>query len=527
MSKKLISLDELSRFKGKTYEAIGNSAKEKTTLLLGKNLFNVDGVEITNGYIQGDGSVSANNNYFLTDYIFLPTGTYCFKPTYKICLYFNERITVCMFNLNKKQDSNVGIYTSLTNVNYISFTMLKDGYVRLCFQRNTIDHANSGWKYYAPILCIGTEPAFIDDFYCYSKKYPEFFNKNDTLIDTDEVVNGYPWADGRLNESSSYKTTGYIKVFANKTYSIKGVARFIWYLSCDAATNYLYENQTNYQFTPTKNGYLMVSATLSNFEKLVIVESSIMPTEYVKPGYTLKDTVQIPSADKQNILNGKIYVACGDSFTKGGYAGTEGIDVSVYTYQDGAYSGQQKTYPLILGLRNNMTVINEAVGGSTMARWSGDGEPGSFANTRYKNIPSNADYITLKFGINDENKNIPIGTIDSSDVYTFYGAWNTVMEYIISHHPKAKIGIIISNGIYNQDYCDATRNIAEKWGIPYLDEQQGKLVPLLNRVYRTGVSASAQNVRNSTFRISETNTHPNVDAQEYESTIVENFLRTL
>ena len=69
--------------------------------------------------------------------------------------------------------------------------------------------------------------------------------------------------------------------------------------------------------------------------------------------------------------------------------------------------------------------------------------------------------------------------------------------------------------------------LQKKYGIPYLDEVEGEQVPLLIRSNRTGVPSSIQALKNQTYRVSETNLHPNVKGQEYESTIVENFLRKL
>ena len=43
--------------------------------------------------------------------------------------------------------------------------------------------------------------------------------------------------------------------------------------------------------------------------------------------------------------------------------------------------------------------------------------------------------FTLKFGINDLNHSATIGTVDSEDISTFYGAWNAVMSYLTENYP--------------------------------------------------------------------------------------------
>ena len=226
--------------------------------------------------------------------------------------------------------------------------------------------------------------------------------------------------------------------------------------------------------------------------------------------------------DSPGILYDKVWVACGDSFTAGGYTADDGFDESVYKYQSGRYAGANIVYPYIIGLRNGMTIVNEAIGGTTMC---GTVE-NAFSIDRYKAIPSNADYITLYFGINDNHQGVSIGTIDDADNTTFIGAWNVVLEYLIEHHPAAHIGIIVTNGA-SEEITAATIAVAKKWGIPYLDFNSEQ-VPLMLRVTgRSDVCDRARDLRAAAFRISETNTHPNVAAHRYESTFIENWLRTL
>lgn len=237
-----------------------------------------------------------------------------------------------------------------------------------------------------------------------------------------------------------------------------------------------------------------------------------------------------------NILFGKRWVACGDSFTKAGYNKNDGFLPSEYSYTEGIYNGEQIVYPFIIALRNGINLLNLAKGGMTMTDVNGSTVNSFTHGTKpvYMSIPVDADYITIKLGINDLNNGAPIGTIDSTDITTFYGAWNVALEWITTNRPFAHIGIIITNGS-SAAYTDATRNIAEKWGIAYLDEVNDKKVPLLHRVDREGVSDAIKARKLSEFSVSpvitaehpNVNIHPNVKAQYYESTFVEEFLRRL
>ena len=238
--------------------------------------------------------------------------------------------------------------------------------------------------------------------------------------------------------------------------------------------------------------------------------------------YDLMEQINSLRKVNGNVLYGKKYVACGDSFTA----------YSEEKFADGVYAGMNKVYPYFIGLRNGMNVENMAVGGSTMTYLNDDSRTQfSKAGGLYTQIPEDADYITIKYGINDSSLSAPIGTIDDKENTTFYGAWNIVMEYLVTNYPFAKIGIIISNGCTNylrHDIADATKNIARKWGIPYLDLTGDENVPLLHRTNRDDVVCeTAIEARMNAFKISNADTHANAKAHEYESTIIEDFLRRL
>ena len=295
---------------------------------------------------------------------------------------------------------------------------------------------------------------------------------------------------------------------------------------------------------PAENGEILVT-------EWIALENQTGVSEYINKDVASKAYVQsaienfidtsvfeeyINQIHASNILWGKKYVACGDSFTHGdftGYVDSEGHTGTASDAYDTEW-GVYKTYPYWIAKRNNMTLINEAVNGSTMT--NNDNSPtGRFSYTRYKAIPEDADYITFKFGINDSasHQNMPIGTIDDTETNTFYGAWNVVLTWIIENRPKAKLGILIGNGlqgsghgVQDEVYCVAMRAIAKKFGIPYLDEDLDDQVPLTFRTNKQ-VDSTIATLRNNQYKVSSTNGHPNLECHKVQSTFVEHFLRSL
>lgn len=333
----------------------------------------------------------------------------------------------------------------------------------------------------------------------------------------------------QLTDNSSYSVI-YLYLEAGHTYYSISDMRFV----IGNNTNY---GEHIYEFTPLTSGYYYI--TLYNNQKWIITDNSNSfdgISEFKTPQFNKKTLAQtsgnddsIPISQKavtsmiatssNSFLTGKKWCACGDSFTHGDFSGmTDG-----YTFDDAPYQGQNKVYPYYIGRRCNMNIVNLAQNGLTLAYNGSSG----FARDMYQNIPSDSDYITIKIGINDSHQNIPIGTIDDAVDTTFYGAYNIVMSWIIANRPNARVGLIVTNALDSGDYATATIAIAKKYGVPYFNEWNGDELPVMLRSGRTDVAQSVKDARNVQYRVSSTNGHPNPTAHEFESRIIETFLKTL
>lgn len=274
---------------------------------------------------------------------------------------------------------------------------------------------------------------------------------------------------------------------------------------------------SEYSYIIEEDGYYVLSGRDAASYPAYVTTAYVIEKGIVAKVEDLESEVaELRSATSiHDVLFGKKYVACGDSFTA--YTNAK--------FESGIYQGRDKTYPYLIGLRTGMDVNNMAVSGMSLVKK--DGSDNYFSGNYFKGIPSDADYITIKLGINDVNYGSPIGTINDSDNTTFYGAWNVVMSYLIANYPYAKIGIIVTNGA-SDEVMEAERAIAKKWGVPFLDYGDYQ-TPLMGRMsgFRDGVVSEAIQARHNAFRISDTDTHPNAKAHEYESTFIEAFLRRL
>ena len=287
-------------------------------------------------------------------------------------------------------------------------------------------------------------------------------------------------------------------------------------------------------------GSVTFKPTISINSQLVSYEEYFEPYD-VKTNYCLKES-KIPKLEyADNVLYGKKWAVCGDSFTNGDWSGS----TEQHTIKGGKYDGQNAVYGYLIGNRNNMEIQHMAFGGRTLATPSVISSHNCFTDLssvlNYTEIDSDADYITMYFGINDSHNapsasgsdgetlvgEIPLGTINDTTANTFYGAWNIALPYLVEHHPYAKIGIIVSNGCDNDNYRIATIDCAKKWGIPYIDLNGDERTPMMNRSTNPNISSQMKTLKNNAFRVSSTNAHPNAKAHEYESWFIENFLRSL
>ena len=277
--------------------------------------------------------------------------------------------------------------------------------------------------------------------------------------------------------------------------------------------------------------YIRFNTTNGKVPIYMVSATNNIPFEeyrYRKTTNMTADNINMLTDELQNTrskLYGKKLCVCGDSLTYGAYADTD-------------ENNDRKTYAYYTAKRNNMTLVVNAVSGSTLTSFK-EGETGGGAAftyggnyARYKRLGNDLDYITIWFGLNDNtylSKTNGIGTIDSTDVTTFYGAWNTVLSYLIEHYPTAKIGIIVTYGA-SQEIRDATRNICKKYGIPPLDFMGDEKIPLVSGYGRdngTVVDSTILAKRKETFIYSGDSVHMIDAGYQYFSTIFENYLNSL
>lgn len=506
---------------------LDNTAKTTTI-----NLINPD--ECVDGMLNGDGTIVSGAAYKTTDYIEVESSTeYTIQENYRI---------IGQFNSNKKMISGTYSTTEVTTSNNVITTHASAKYLRFTFYKNdtipSIYKGNQLYNYIIPYEKV------LDKDVSVSANIKNYISDNcigytvgDNLFDISKIKENWGiWASTGTGRTFDHlNTSPIIKVNPNSNLVFNNaITKLLQYDRFMSPIQITYDNSDHsagYTFTTTANTYY-IRFTYNENQDEVMLSYGTTPPPYKPYQKKIEDNVILSDSMKNEITNyieskignplyKKKITYLGDSFTA--YTND--------TFDSGIYNGECKVYPYLIGLRNDMIVNNMAIAGSCMTY--GYGSVNSCMDM-YTSIPTDSNYIIIKYGINDENYAAPLGSINDNVNNTFYGAYNTLMQWIYANCPFAKVGIIVTNGlnIYpsqdnNNKYANAIIEIAKKYGIATLNEWNDNNIPLLSRTGRTDTNYDIRTSRNNAFRISSADTHPNYQAQEFESYIIEDFIKRL
>lgn len=236
----------------------------------------------------------------------------------------------------------------------------------------------------------------------------------------------------------------------------------------------------------------------------------------------------------RSILFEKKIVFCGDSFTAGdfnGYvdsSGKTGIESDAYDPIEKMY----KTYPWWIFQRTGCNKIMKAAAGYKLT----NNATTSFTNPNsiiyYQSIPTDADYIVIQFGLNDAAYSF--GEIDSTDNTTWNGALNEVLNYITLNIPNAKILIIASDAWMTYAQRNVLKESARSWGVGFLDLKDISFPLMINGKYTEDMTQENYSLKeiaktraDEKYKVTTTNSHPNVLAHKDRSFLIQKKLEEL
>ena len=251
----------------------------------------------------------------------------------------------------------------------------------------------------------------------------------------------------------------------------------------------------------------------------------------------IKNTVSINShisryANSINPLYGKTLLINGDSIAQG--VGGKTIN------------GEKWGFIKYITESNSMTLYNYAIGGGCLSMKATEASGRHYICNTIETMQSDADYIIFEGGFNDWWLWHSIGEItntmsDEIDVYTVYGALESICRQALNKWVGKKIAFIITHKIHAvlspwgsthnmsndkyvtlDDYYQAIRDVCDKYSIPYCDLSKKSCLNTELETYRQYVDYNADDPNHLS------GVHPNDNGiRTFYVPIIENFLKQL
>ena len=141
-------------------------------------------------------------------------------------------------------------------------------------------------------------------------------------------------------------------------------------------------------------------------------------------------------------------------------------------------SGRVTTpWPMILNRDYRYNATNYGITGTTLATTKAN----SMSERLKSYDPNGCDVCLVMGGFNDGGEGVELGTIDSTDTATVYGALNDICNTLVTRYRGKRYGLITtpkyraSTNAWSID--TAIREVGAKWGVPVIDLHK-RMMPL-------------------------------------------------
>ena len=211
--------------------------------------------------------------------------------------------------------------------------------------------------------------------------------------------------------------------------------------------------------------------------------TSFVPSKYPTVTVTGKAPATVPSQQTvdPNAKNDRLFDLAAWTTadrSRAYYENLRGLTVNFIgdSYFAGDGIDSRYVWPALLGLKYDMTVVNQGKNGSSISDYDSSKNP---ICRRYTSLPANnPDIVVLQGGKNDYNVSCPLGAAGSTDTKTFRGAVRTTIEGLRKKYPSAVIICVTpweigsaANGIglAVRDYGNAMIAVCEEMGVPCIN----------------------------------------------------------
>jgi lysophospholipase L1-like esterase len=417
------------------------------------NLFNKE-TYVAGKRINTSGAYSDTSVYHASDYIpITPETLYSTSESVTIFAYYDQNKTYISQTTatEKKVTSPSNAYFAIVVFPQASLNSL----MIVEWNKTPVEylpHGVDNTRY----LLSDSENIDID----FGKGYPKLKARKN-LFNRQTTIQGYAISSstGALSANASYYVSDYIEIKPNTNYITSvGSTCALYDKNKVFISSGAYNNGVT---TPSNAKFMRVSVQVENIDKYQLEEGTTS-TAVVKYEKTISPN-ELPSS-LNSMWNGKLLSTVGDSLTN--------------------TQKWQKTVLEMCGF-NNYKVYGG--NGLRVAKTSTDAELGNIAICEsVLSVDVNSHYVTVFGGTNDFGANVPIGEFEAelaketADKYTFYGALRSIIEFLGTTLPSARVVFITptprgsrntpnSLGLKLEDYANAVIKICNYYSIPVLD----------------------------------------------------------
>lgn len=471
----IINNDRVIDLNSSSIESNGITSKSCDFMTEGKNLFDRDAAAI--GFFAGSiGDVIVDAQYFLSDFIEVEPGkTYHCKSATQSMRFLTAYNKFKLVVRAGGSDSTITEYTAPSDVKYVRFTGFVGTIGTYQFEKGASQSPYESYQRDKIKQSVSIEPLLGP----FLEKTKNLFNKNAVTDDAFSGSNGTI----QIGVSTTYSLSDYIEVEPGETYTYSsGGSDMRFYTAYDEDKIVVPAEGSDVgtsQITVPSSGVKYYRISVYKVDKdTAMLEKGASSTDYVAFGAQINSLVQLPSSndfDRQN-WQGKVAASYGDSIT---------------------FQNRWQPYiSQVLGI----THTAYGVGGRQVG-----GAGGMNADSEIADLPVSVDLLMVLGGTNDWAQSRALGTIDSTNINEFYGAYNSMVQKLVTKYPLARIVLMATTygelpqrvspegvwstddtntqGLTTRDYAEAVKNIGMRWGLPVADTDQCGINALNNENY--------------------------------------------
>lgn len=431
----------------------------KSNLVVGKNKFN-KATAVIGAFLGNTNSVSVNATYDYSDFIKVIAGTqYVSNSSMRFTTYFDSNKNY----LAGGSSSSITTFTPPVGVAYVKVTITHTNLNTFQLEIGSVATLYENYGLSVSSTEIPTLPyrqstsitplSLIETDWAIQNK--NLFNSS--KITVDKFID---WTNGVSSTNTSYSASEFISILPNTQYVSSALVHYAFYT---AGKVFISGNNTNViSVSPSNAAYIRFSFLKTNLSTVQLEQGSTA-TSYQKYGFTAPDLNITGDTTNKPWSNCKTN-CLGDSNTQG-----------------------NKWQPYLV-TNLGLLLTNFGVGGTKI---SGSETTAMNNNERLNLLAADAKLIIVMGGTNDWAQSVALGSDSSTDILTFNGGLNILIEKLIIKYSGVltkflfigtpygefidyasrgwSTSVLNTQGLTTKDYAEATRKRCFAYNIPFCD----------------------------------------------------------